>query len=382
MSTEYIITQITYGNKDFLAAALYDDTSLCALRVEPSESHSMVGNIYLGVVDSISKNIASAFINIGQKDLCFLTLRKAPVQVSTRLPVTITKDAATGKQPCCTTKLSIAGKYAVVSDEKEGISFSSKLTAQQKELLKKWIDPSVAQGIHILVRTNASQTEKAVLNEELTELKDTLTGITDKASKAKSFSLLYKPTPFYLRMLRDFRTPPERVLTDIPIIGKETGIGIYEDRNLPLAEKKGLNHDIEKLLDRHVWLKSGGFLIIEQTEAFVTIDVNTGRCSKGKIAEETYRKVNLEAAEEAVRQISLRNLSGMILIDFINMTNPDHNDELIHVMKKLVKSDPVHTDVLDLTKLGILEIVRQKISPPLAEVLKSQGRLSTTHVPG
>jgi ribonuclease G len=109
--------------------------------------------------------------------------------------------------------------------------------------------------------------------------------------------------------------------------------------------------------------------VIEQTEAFVSIDVNTGRCTKGRIPEETYRKVNLEAAAEIARQLALRNLSGIILVDFIKLENEDHRDELIHVMQKLVKKDQVRTEAVDLTPLGIMEIVRHKVRKPLAEIL-------------
>ena len=132
-----------------------------------------------------------------------------------------------------------------------------------------------------------------------------------------------------------------------------------------------LGRDIDRLLAKKVWLKSGAYLVIEKTEAFVSIDVNSGRFEKGKIAEETYRKINLEAAEEIVTQVILRNLSGMILVDFIKLSNPDHREELVNVMRKHAKRDRLSMDVVDLTPLGIMEIVREKREKPLPEILRT-----------
>lgn len=370
MSSEYIVTEIKWNGNSFLAAALYTDGLLSALRISREKDESITGNIYQGIVDSVSKNIASAFIDIGRGSLCFLTLGNEKLNASEKTAVQITKDASGVKQPCCTRKLSISGKYAVVSEGKEGIAYSSRLSREQKELLAKWIDPEAVKGLHFLLRTNAAGADKADLNRELAELGEELRGIRRKAEKAKSGTLLYAPRPFYVQMLRDLYDKPDRILSDIPKIAEELNGEYYSDRRMPLTELSGLQHDLEKLMRKVVWLKSGAFLVIEQTEAFAAIDVNTGKCMKGRIAEETYRAVNLEAAEEAARQISLRNLSGMILIDFINLSNPDHEEELFNVMKKLLRRDRVHAEAVDLTKLGILEILRQKIEKPLAEELQ------------
>ena len=123
-------------------------------------------------------------------------------------------------------------------------------------------------------------------------------------------------------------------------------------------------------LHEKIWLKSGGFLVIQQTEAFVSIDVNSGKYTGKKKAEETYRKINLEAAAEIARQIRLRNLSGIILVDFINMENPDHQDELFHVLQKYLRKDPVKCKAIDITPLHILEMTRQKVRRPLIEDLR------------
>lgn len=127
---------------------------------------------------------------------------------------------------------------------------------------------------------------------------------------------------------------------------------------------------MEEIRHEKVWLKSGGFLVIQQTEAFVSIDVNSGKFTGRKKMQETYRKINLEATGEIARQLQLRNLSGLILIDFINMENPDHQDELFHVLQKHLRRDPVKAKAVDITPLHILEMTRKKVRKPVIEELR------------
>ena len=127
---------------------------------------------------------------------------------------------------------------------------------------------------------------------------------------------------------------------------------------------------LEEIQHEKVWLNSGGFLIIQQTEAFVSIDVNSGKFTGKKKMQETYRKINLEAAKEIARQLRLRNLSGIILIDFINMENPDHQDELFHVLQKYLRKDPVKSKAVDITPLHILELTRKKVRKPVIEEIR------------
>ena len=139
---------------------------------------------------------------------------------------------------------------------------------------------------------------------------------------------------------------------------------LYQDSLLPLYKLHRLEAALEEIQREKIWLDSGGFLVIQQTEAFVSIDVNSGKYTGKKKAEETFRKINLEAAREIVRQLRLRNLSGIILIDFINMENPDHQDELFHVLQKYLRKDPVKGKAVDITPLHILEMTRKRCGVP------------------
>ena len=174
----------------------------------------------------------------------------------------------------------------------------------------------------------------------------------------------------------------EEIVTDVPEIHQKLSsylqdfkpeelekLRLYDDMLLPLYKLYRLETALEEVEREKIWLNSGGFLVIQQTEAFVSIDVNSGKYTGKKKAEETYRKINLEAAGEIARQIRLRNLSGIILIDFINMENPDHTDELFHVLQKHLRKDPVKCRAVDITPLHILEMTRKKVRRPVAEEL-------------
>ena len=312
---DYIVTQIEYGPDRFLAAALYEDRKLRNLRLEKCGETSEIGKIYLGHVDSYAKNIGGAFVKFDGSRLAFLPHYKRGQGDPGRILLQITKDAAGNKTCVATQRLSIAGRYAVMERGSGGFSFSKKLSKGDKELLAKWTEGLAYEGMRPLLRTNAPKALKAELLSELETLARQMQKIVLDAEKAKPGTLLYEPEPFYVTMLRDLYTPPDRLWSDIPLAAEklegfphENEEICYTGRSLGLAVLYELGRDIDRLLAKKVWLKSGAYLIIEKTEAFVSIDVNTGRFEKGKIAEETYRKINLEAAEEIVTQVILRNL--------------------------------------------------------------------------
>lgn len=175
----------------------------------------------------------------------------------------------------------------------------------------------------------------------------------------------------------------EEIITDIPEISRQISdylnsnspeekekLRFYDDKLLPLYKLYRLETVLEEIQHEKVWLNSGGFLVIQQTEAFVSIDVNSGKFTGKKKMQETYRKINLEAAKEIARQLRLRNLSGIILIDFINMENQDHQDELFHVLQKYLRKDPVKAKAVDVTPLHILELTRKKVRKPVIEEIR------------
>lgn len=434
---DFVITDFVYSGTPVRAAALFENGRMEELRAERRDETSLVGRVYRGVVDSVNRNIGGAFIDIGsggrgagenaqhRDGLVYMSVPRvlkrpegskekkdrphdmADIRPTLPVLVQITKDAVGPKQPVATENITLAGRYLVLTRFGGRMSFSQKLTDEQKDIIRTWIPKSERQGFHVLVRTNAGHADKGTVLAELARLRERMHLILEGGEDARTGTCLYEPEPLYESMYRDFRETPDRIITDIPLAAdilaqnqkeaRASGEQVQEAledvsaglighsggreslrpeivaarlvNGLPLAEAFHLQENFDKLLQRVVWLKSGAFLVIEQTEAFVVIDVNTGRSSKGRIPEETYRRVNIEAAPEICRQIRLRNLSGEILVDFIKMKSADHRDELLHVMRKAVRRDYVRTEAVDLTALGILEMTRQKTSRPLADVL-------------
>lgn len=376
---DFIVTKVIWNNHPYLTAAFYEDGTLSELRAESAEEKSIVGNVYRGYTKTVSKNIHGAFVRINKKTPVYLPMGKSEeVQASQPILVQVTKDASGRKAPVVTENIHLAGIYCVLSRFPGKTSFSTKLTSAQKEMIRGWIPHGIQEKYHLLIRTNAVRGQKEDFLQELERLIGEMSRILTDYEKASTGDLLYQPEPFYLTMARDLYEKPDRVCSEIPAVSTLIGPfaknqGDYpvqkEMSGMSLSELYNLHRDLSRLMAKTVYLKSGAFLVIEQTEAFVSIDVNTGKCRKGRKPEETYREINREAALEIARQLRLRNLSGMILIDFINMESEDHKDELIHLMQKYVKKDHIHTEVIDLTPLGIMEIVRQKVRKPLAEVL-------------
>jgi ribonuclease G len=370
------------------------------LRVAAEGSRPLLHNIYVGQVETISENIQAAFVLLGNgvrgyfplseaKDLIYASPKKehAPLRPGDEILVQVSRDAMKGKLPALTSNLNFTGNYLVLTSANRKIGFSAKLSREEKELLARWVEPEQEnpdRDYGIVVRTNAQEASKETFLCELEYLKKVYRRTAGDGPSRTCFSLLYEAEPFYIEAIRDSsRADLTEIVTDDPQIAQEAAkyledisdgaadkVRLYTDKLLPLHKLYRLEHAVEEIRSEKVWLKSGGFLVIQQTEAFVVIDVNSGKFTGRKKAQETYRKINIEAAGEIARQLRLRNLSGIILIDFINMENPDHQQELFHVLKNLLKKDPVKSKVIDITPLHILEMTRKKVRRPVFEDLR------------
>ena len=349
--------------------------------VRESEIH----NIYVGRVDHIVKNIDAAFIKYTEDKIGYLPLKNITgacvinkefkqgdklVSGDTVL-VQVESEAVKTKKTKLTTNISIPGKYAVLTLGKTGIGASvklsdklrEKLSVQTKEDYRELIndhkDELYGADVGMIIRTEASELDEAIAPSEIMECcRETLCIIEDALREARTrtiYSLLYSAdnSDIETHIQKASAFLKTRDIQDAKIIEDS---GIY-----------GIPSKIQELGRNKIWLKSGAFLIIEQLESFNAIDVNTGKAIKGdNIAEQ----VNNEAAEEIMRQIRLRNLTGMILIDFINMNSEEQNSKLIAKIQSLCKKDPVHTAFIDITGLGIMELIRNKNDKTLKEILK------------
>lgn len=398
--SKLIIAGMDVNDVPCKVCALEEEGHIMELMVEAEGKKSILGNIYVGQVENIAVNIQAAFVLISPGVRCYLPIEdvknpvfssgrkgNAPLRPGDMLLVQVSREGMKGKLPAVTTNLNFTGKYLVLTTGKRKLGFSRKLSQEEKNRLNKWLleEREAGQSEYgIVVRTNAGDASKEQLLTELAFLKQQYKKTAVFGRNRTCFSCIYETEPFYTKAVRDvYSQNLEEIVTDMPETAEyisrylkeispkeEKKIRIYQDKLLPLYKLYRLGVILEEAQKQKIWLKSGGFLVIQQTEAFVSIDVNSGKFTGKKKAEETYRKINLEAAGEIARQLRLRNLSGIILIDFINMENPDHQDELFHVLQKYLRKDSVKARAVDITPLHILEMTRKKVRRPLSEDLK------------
>lgn len=381
-------------------AALSEEERIVEIRLESDQEKSILGNIYTGQVENIASNIQAAFVQIEPGKRCYYSLAEAqravfsagrkgngPLRPGDELLVQVSRDAMKGKLPALTSNLNFTGRYLVLTTGDKKFGLSSKLALEDRHRLSGWLKEEAERPdkeFGIIVRTNAADASKEEILKELEWLKGCYHKAVVQGRNRTCFSLVLETEPFYVAAVRDaYGRDLDEIITDVPEI-REMILGyleeispelkeklrFYQDKLLPLYKLYRVETALDAIQKEKVWLNSGGFLVIQQTEAFVSIDVNSGKYTGKKKMEETFRKINLEAAAEIGRQLRLRNLSGIILIDFINMENPDHRDELFHVLQKLLRKDPVKSRAIDITPLHILEMTRKKVRRPVIEDIR------------
>ena len=371
-----------------LAANSYSQDKL------PTDNNLTVGSIHVGMVQNVAVNIGAAFVELQNSEMTFFPLAELKDAIITNrqsdgrlksgdeLLVQIVKEPVKTKLASVSSKLSLTGSYVIVEYRKNAdkqIRISSKLGAKYNHLYKN-LEPlkEITEKFNIIIRTNAENAEDTsdVIDEART-LSDKLSHILEIADKRTCFSCLYKCEAEYITFIKNcYRYEYDEIITDEREIYdslledsmlKTSNIRFYEDKMLPLYKLYSIETRIRELTEKKVWLKSGAYIIIEQTEALIAIDVNTGKYESRKDKEETYFKINLEAAEEIAFQLRARNLAGMILVDFINMSDEEHVKQLTQRMKELLKNDAIPANVVDITGLGLMEITRKKKGKPFAE---------------
>lgn len=381
-------------------AALSEEERIVEIRLESDQEKSILGNIYTGQVENIASNIQAAFVQIEPGKRCYYPLAEAqravfsagrkgngPLRPGDELLVQVSRDAMKGKLPALTSNLNFTGRYLVLTTGDKKFGLSSKLAQEDRHRLSGWLKEEAERPdkeFGIIVRTNAADASKEEILKELEWLKGRYHKAVVQGRNRTCFSLVLETEPFYVAAVRDaYGRDLDEIITDVPEI-REMILGyleeispelkeklrFYQDKLLPLYKLYRVETALDAIQKEKVWLNSGGFLVIQQTEAFVSIDVNSGKYTGKKKMEETFRKINLEAAVEISRQLRLRNLSGIILIDFINMENPDHREELFHVLQKLLRKDLIKSRAIDITPLHILEMTRKKVRRPVIEDIR------------
>lgn len=380
-----------------IVSALYEGKRLVQVMADPAESEEQVkvGEIYLGRVKNIVKNINAAFVEIAAGVMCYLALdgvmtpltrtqhADGKIHAGDELIVQVEREPIKTKLAAVSCNLNLTGKYAVLVHGKPVLGISGKITdASARQRLKDMFSSAVSDEYGFIVRTNATEATPEEIQTELLQLQRRYEKLQSQGLYRSCFSVLERPLPAYLCNIRDTRTTMlSQILTDDESLYQEMKEYLleyqpqdaqkllYHESELPLLTLFSFESRLGEALNKKVWLKSGASLVIEPTEALTVIDVNTGKAvNSRKQGEEHFLAVNLEAAKEIAHQIRLRNLSGIILIDFIDMEKEESNQVLLKTLQEYLQQDPVKTILVDMTPLHLVELTRKKVRKPLHEM--------------
>lgn len=387
--------------KQFVYSLLLDNKELVQVNAEQDSEHgTLLGAIYIGKVKNIVKNINAAFVEISGGRMCYLPLAKPQhpiycngmvrerICIGDEIMVQIERENVKTKAPTVTCNLNITGKYIVLTHGITKTGVSTKIVEkEERERLKEIVEQFKSDQYGFVVRTNSAGVEKERIEQEIQALLSIYQRITIQAIHFTRFSLVEKGLPNYLSDIRDYnQCQLDEIITDDNEIYEEiqtylknfqpedlSKLTLYQEPMISMKNLYSIETKLQKALQKRVWLKSGGYLVIEPTEALTVIDVNTGKAIKGrKNEQETFYKINTEAAKEIAKQIRLRNMSGIILIDFIDLEDEEKRLSLMNQLKGLFAKDPVKTALIDMTKLNLVEVTRKKVRKPLWEQMNTR----------
>ena len=392
--------------------AVVENSAVQELHIERALERGLVGNVYLGRVARVLPGMQSAFIDIGLERAAFLHVADLMSSVNARhadpearaavpavpiekqvfegqaLMVQVIKDPIGTKGARLSTQISIAGRLLVFLPQDQHVGVSQKIPLAQREALRMRLQSLVEQGIPegqaggFILRTNGEDASDAELGEDIAYLRKTWARIRDAATRLPPMSLLHQDLNLLQRVLRDLvsevtqsiRLDSREQFEKLMVFGREfmpaaAGKLQHYKGERPIFDLFGVDDEISRALGRRVDLKSGGYLIVDQTEALTTIDVNTGAYVGARNFDDTIFKTNLEAAGAIARQLRLRNLGGIIIADFIDMLREEHRDAVLQEFRKQLARDRVKTMVSGFSPLGLVEMTRKRTRESLAHML-------------
>ncbi|WP_243373218.1 Rne/Rng family ribonuclease [Geotalea sp. SG265] len=384
--------------------AIVDDGHLVELDIEIAGSEQTRGNVYKGVVVRVEPGLQAAFVDIGHKKLGFLQMGEihpenwhwrddVPEEQRNRRPriqeilrrgqeliVQVEKGERDNKGAALTTYISLPGRYMVLmpGSDSAGISRKVESESERKKLKELVASLEIPEGIGYIMRTEAVGRTKTELGKDLQYLVNLYNEIKEKGAEIKGAGLIYQESDLVIRTIRDYFTAEiDEVLVDSKDVYKQARaffkqtmpkneklVKMHQEKR-PIFSRFQLEEQIDLIYEKKVPLKSGGSIFIEPTEALVSIDVNSGKSTGEKGVEDTAFKTNLEAAAEAARQLRLRDLGGLIVIDFIDMRERKHNAEVEKALKAALKGDKARVTVGKISQFGLLEMSRQRIKQTL-----------------
>lgn len=408
MQKEIIINTTIAGTR----VAILEDSQLVELFVERSEQERMVGDIYKGVVENVIRGMGAAFVDIGHDQNAFLRFsdigeffasygpifgddvedeaywkamekerarKGVPLVTGQEILVQIAKEPISTKGARVTSEVSIPGRFMVLVPGYNHVGVSRKIeNFRERKRLKKIAHKIRPEGFGLIIRTAASEKEEAVLRADLNNLLRTWEKIENKAKKEKAPALVYKEMGVVSSVMRDlFTQNVDRVVVDSRKLFREVTrylkdvapqlvprVELYKGMK-PIFDEFNIEKEIDKSIARKVWLKSGGYIVIDQTEALVAIDVNSGKYVSRGEHEDSSLKINLEAVKEIAHQLRLRDMGGIIVIDFIDMHDERNKMKVYTELKKELRKDRSKTSVSPLSEFGLIEMTRERVRPSL-----------------
>jgi ribonuclease G len=387
--------------------AILENSKLTELWVERPESERIVGDIYKGIVKAVLPGMQAAFLDLGLERSAFLHIsditdlyeadfleeeelaqrkkKKAQKKIEELLKkgqeilVQIMKEQMGTKGPKVTSQLSLAGRYLVLVPGEEHIGVSRKIIErEEKKRLKRVVSELKPEGFGAIIRTVAEGKDRKEFKNDIRLLLNLWKKIRREAEKKKAPVLVHKDMGLVASVIRDqLSSEVKQVMIDskweykkirsylrviAPSLRHKV---IWYDKDITIFDFYNIESQIEKMLDRRVWLRKGAYIVIDQTEAMVTIDVNTGRFVGKSDQQTTILKTNLEAAREIARQIRLRDMGGLIIVDFIDMESFENRKKVFEEFKASFKSDRSKHSILPISDFGLIEMTRERIRPSL-----------------
>ena len=354
--------------------AILEDDKLIELLIEDNKNSKKVSNIYRGIVKKVIPGIQACFVDVGFEKLAYLQLDKdSNIKAGQDILVQVNKEAVGTKGAKLNTEISLAGRYLDYIPTNDRITLSNKILDEKERCRLKKIAKSVSKDSEgLIIRTEAVGCTKEELEQDIKALKEKYEEILKEYRLGIGPKLLYKELDFSSKYIKEnVNDETEKIITNDIAKYEELkkileSIKIEYKDKLILEENKDIfdlyrvENQIDKALNKKVWLKSGGYLIIDKTEALTVIDVNTGKFTGNLKLEETVYKTNIEAAIEVCRQLKLRDIGGIVIIDFLDMHKATYKKEVINILNEELKKDKRKTEVLGMTRLGLVELTRRR----------------------
>ncbi|HOK62723.1 MAG TPA: ribonuclease E/G [Soehngenia sp.] len=361
--------------------SIVEDNRLVEYYEEENLSRSKIGNIYRARVDRVLPSMNAAFVDIGDERNAYLSFEEIPnmhlnfksnpIKSGDTVLVQVIKDQMGSKGAKVTMKLTLAGKYIIYSPYKKGIKMSKKLNDDDKQYLREIAEELFSENDGIIFRTNAYSAKKEYILKEYYSLKDSYEQILKQINYLPTPKLIYQESSIEDKILRDYFKPNKNIIIVndkdfyYNILSKlDDDSNLRENIILDLEFSSKLNtiitHDLRQAMSNKVPLESGGYINIDELEALTAIDVNTGSLVKGESYKKIVLKTNLEAAKEIAIQLRLRNIGGIIIVDFIDMNSKEDVNMLKKTLEEEFKKDKNNPILVEITKLNLYEIVREK----------------------